>query len=161
DQATGAPGRQPSAAAPPGPTPPAAAGGAARPKAAPAAEPAPERPSSWSAQKTAALAVGGLGLVGLGAGVAFQLAVFENRDRAASLCPTRRDCSPDAIAARDEGKSDARFAAAAFAAGAAGVVGGLVLWFTAPHASPARAGAPRVAPVFSAGQVAVHMEGTW
>jgi hypothetical protein len=116
---------------------------------------------SWSAQKTAAVAVGGFGLAGLGAGVAFQLAVYAKRDRAESLCPTRRDCSSETIEARDEGKSHARFATAAFAAGAAGVAGGLVLWLTAPTASPARAGAPRVSPVFAAGQVGVHMEGTW
>ncbi|HEU4536048.1 MAG TPA: hypothetical protein VFS00_18115, partial [Polyangiaceae bacterium] len=102
DQATGAPAAPPSIVAPPSPAPPAAASeAAARKKVAPAADPAPGRPAPGSAQKTAALAVGGLGLAGLGAGVAFQLAVFENRDRAASLCPTRRDCSPDAIAARD------------------------------------------------------------
>lgn len=131
----------------------------ARTKAAPTPEGAAT--PSWSAQKTAAVAVGGFGLAGLGAGVAFQLAVYAKRDRAESLCPTRRDCSSETIEARDEGKSHARFAAAAFAAGAAGVAGGLVLWLTAPNASPARAGAPRVSPVFAAGQVGVHMEGTW
>jgi hypothetical protein len=133
---------------------------AARKKPTPAADVGLER--AWSAQKTAALAVGGLGLAGLGTGVAFQLAVFAKRDRAESLCPTRRDCSPEAISARDEGKSNARFAAATFAAGAAGVVGGLVLWFTAPSASSStRARAPHLTPVLAAGHVAVRMEGTW
>ncbi len=124
--------------------------------------PAVARPeNSWSTQKTLALIAGGLGVAGLSTGVAFQLEVLARSKEIKSLCPTKRDCSDEAIDVRDKGTAAATVAAIAFAAGAAGVVGGLTLWFSAPKGAPARAGTSRVTPVVGAGQVGLRLEGTW
>ncbi|MCU0682430.1 MAG: hypothetical protein MUF34_09270 [Polyangiaceae bacterium] len=127
----------------------------------PPATPPPARPQGWSTPKTLALISGGLGLVGLGTGVAFQLQVQARRDDAFSLCPTKRACSPEAIAARDDGLAAANVAAVAFAAGAAGVVGGLALWLVAPSSSSTPKSAVQVVPVVTAQNFEIQLKGAW
>ena len=116
----------------------------------------------WSTQTTLALVAGGLGLAGLGTGAAFQLRAVAKRNEAYDRCGGRtNDCPDDALDARDDAKAALRVATPAFAVGAVGALGGLVLWLTAPSKSPARANAPHLSTVVAAGHVEMRLQGAW
>ncbi len=113
-------------AAPPSPpsTPPA-------PAAAPDAG-QPKSASGW--QRPTALVVAGLGVVGIGVGSAFGLQAFSKWSDAKNACTTAACTQPGSSA--ESLKSDATNAATLstvlFGVGAAALVTGAVLWFTAP-----------------------------
>jgi len=115
------------------------------PEAAPlsANAPAPER-RSWLAkrQKTVALVTAGVGVVSVGVGAAFGLMVKPTYDK------SQADCNNDVCGASGHDYRESAFAKAmvsnvAFGVGAAALVGGAVLWLTAPKA-PENAQAQRV-----------------
>jgi hypothetical protein len=104
----------------------------------PAATPPPaESTSSWSGQKTAAIVVGGVGIVGIAVGSVFGVQAFSNWSTAKNDCSSQGLCGSGTAA--DSAKSSAQSAATvstiAFAVGGAAVVGGAILWFTAPSGS--------------------------
>lgn len=90
--------------------------------------------STWSSQKTAALAVGGVGVVGIVVGSIFGLRAKSKNDDANSNCrpddPTR--CTSTGVSLSDDAHSAATISTIAFIAGGAALVGGAVLWLTAP-----------------------------
>ena len=88
--------------------------------------------SASSSTPWASLALGGVGLVGLGAGAWFGLRFREKNDDAKSLCVDPQGCGPDEIARVDDLREDARGnltrAWIGVGVGAAALAGAAVLW---------------------------------
>jgi hypothetical protein len=100
--------------------------------------PAPA-PRGMGTRRVVALAVGGLGVVGLGVGTALGLSAKSSNDDANSICPNTMCASQDAV---DKSKSAAQkgnIATAAFIVGGLGIGAGVVLWLTGAPA-PAQVG---------------------
>ena len=114
----------------------------------PAAETAPLPPGSWTSRKTLAVVTGGVGLVGLGMGIAWSAYASsaqskEQANCSASSCPNRPQAADDYNTAQ----KNATGATIGIAAGAALIAAGVVLWITAPPgASAVNATAWHIAP---------------
>lgn len=109
--------------------------------------PKPPPPSSWSTQKTLAIASGGLGLVGVGLGAMFGAYASssqskEKTDCSATACPNYAQGSEDYKTA---GK-DATASTVAFAAGGVFLATAVVLWVTAPKATTSATSSMQFAP---------------
>lgn len=146
--------------------PQAAPAPAPAPAAAPAPAPAPapvtpEQPSgTWSGQKTVALIVGGVGVVGIGVGSAFGLIAKSKNDQALQNCRTSTLCSQTGLDLTNDAKSAATVSTVAFVAGGVALAGGIVLWLTAPsHASSATGLA--VSPLVGSSVGGATVSGTW
>jgi serine/threonine-protein kinase len=126
--------------------------------APPRAEAAPTEEASspgLGTQRTLALIVGGVGVVGLGVGTVFGLKSMSDHNEAENYC-SGIDCSdPRGVSAGNDAYAAGNVATVAMLVGAAGVAGGLALWFTAP--SPARG--PEARLVVTPGSVGVR--GVW
>jgi serine/threonine-protein kinase len=84
-------------------------------------------------QRMAALAVGAVGVVGVGIGSYFGLrAASKNSDSHAAGNCNGDNCTPDGAQVRTDAQHAATISTIAFIAGAAALAGGVVLWFTAP-----------------------------
>jgi serine/threonine-protein kinase len=92
--------------------------------------------------------VGGVGLVGIGVGAFFGLRAISKNDEAESFCNGSTCSDPDGVTLTDEARDAATISNIAFGLGAAALVGGVALYFTAPSAPPQRAW--RLAPVVGA-----------
>ncbi len=119
----------------------------------PGARAAPTRAatSPLPAQRIAAIAVGGVGVVGLALGSYFGLHAMSELDasNADHHCGAQNRCDPTGIADRSAAQSAATASTVLFVAGAAALAGGVVLWFTTPARTrePASSGAStRVTP---------------
>lgn len=140
-----------------GPAPEALAiGGAVTPAGA---ETAPK----LSSQRTVAYVVGGVGAAGLVVGAVFGVmrgSAISERD---GICPTNR-CTRDESNRIDDltnkAKSDAMISNIAFGVGAAALVGGAVLFFTAPRSQPAKA-ATGIQPWGGPGSAGLAVRGEW
>jgi serine/threonine-protein kinase len=116
---------------PPVVTPPAVAPGVGDPP-----RDAPAR-SAWSKQKTAALAVGGAGVVGVVVGAAFGAKTLSSWGEAKDHCtgPSgKRVCDPQGVELASTAKNAGTASTIAFAVGGAALAAGAVLWITAPAA---------------------------
>ncbi len=101
------------------------------PPEAPAPE-QPEAPSPWlSPLAIAAYAVGGAGLIGMGAGVALGVAAKSRYDDSLAECEDERYCSPRGLDMQDTALSEATAGTVVFIVGAAALVGGGVLMYFA------------------------------
>jgi serine/threonine-protein kinase len=91
-----------------------------------------ERPGNG--QRTLAYAAAGVGVIGVGLGTFFGLrAISKNKD-AESHCPKGYICDDaQGPALADDARSAAKISTITFAVGAAGLVGGAVLFFTSPR----------------------------
>lgn len=89
-------------------------------------------------QRILGLSAAGVGVVGLGVGTAFGLMAKSKQDEAASHC-VGDVCDADGIFLRDRAIGRANVSTVAFIAGGVFVVGGAVLFFTAPSAKAAAA----------------------
>lgn len=133
----------------------------------PAARPLPETPpkdppSSWSTQRSLALAAAGVGVAGLTVGAVFGMRVASRMSRARDLCTNGSSgCSDRALTLQEDARGAALASNIAFGVGAAGVLGGVALWLTAPKAQEQRPNlALRVAPLV--GDVrGLQAVGTW
>ena len=106
-------------------------------------------------QKILALALGGVGVVGLGVGTAIGVVALSNRGSAATACPNNV-CGTLAEANKfASANSTGNVATVALLVGGAAVVGGAVLWFTAPRAKDA--GSTRL----GLGPGSVQLMATW
>jgi hypothetical protein len=125
----------------PAPSAPAVAPLAPAPAgAAPAATHAPAPPAQTNGQRTAAYTIGALGVVGLGVGVAYGLAAKSSNNTADAHCARPGGlCDSQGVAAGQDASRHAVVSNLAFSVGTAGVLGAVVLYFTAPsqHASAA------------------------
>jgi hypothetical protein len=115
--------------------------------------PSPEQPiaSSGGAQRAVALVVAGVGVVGLGVGTVFAISAKNkyNDSIANGQCPNPNDlnvCNATGVAERNDARSAGNIATVAFGVGAAALVAGGVLWFTAPHGSRPANAAFEIAP---------------
>jgi tetratricopeptide (TPR) repeat protein len=108
----------------------------ARPGPAPAAEGAPS-PSGGSSMRTAGLVVGvgGLALVGVGAG--FGLSASSKADDVSRDCPNDRCVVADAVEKRDDASRDATLSTIFFGVGLAAVAGGTIMILVAPKSKAA------------------------
>ena len=95
------------------------------------AAPAKATRSTWSSQKTMAVVVAGTGLVALGVGTALGFSAKSKWNDSAPFCQGNF-CSDEGLSIRDDARSKATVATIVFGVGAAAIVGGVVLWFTAP-----------------------------
>jgi len=89
-----------------------------------------------TSRRIAAIAVGGLGLVGVGAGGFFGLSAQSSLSEAKGLCNEKDYCTPRGDSLRSSAKTKALVATVATGVGAAALVTAAVLWFTAPKSEP-------------------------
>lgn len=147
--------------APPPPLPPGGSpGGAGTAPPPPPPPPAPP-PSSWSTNKTLALVSGGLGVVGLAVGSVFGLqAQSKNNDALQPQnCRTSSLCTQNGLNLTNDAKSAATISTVSFVAGGALAAGGVVLWLTAPSASPQTG--MRLVPTVGASLAGVSIDGAF
>lgn len=85
-----------------------------------------------SSQRTVALIVGGAGILGLGVGTVFGLRAISKNSDAEEGCNEQNQCPADAEELTDQAKSAAMISNIGFGLGAAALVGGAILYFTAP-----------------------------
>ncbi|HEY3665188.1 MAG TPA: hypothetical protein VGL19_04270 [Polyangiaceae bacterium] len=93
-------------------------------------------------QKMVALVVAGAGVVGIG--IASALGLSANAEYKNADCPAGNVCAPSGFDDRKSAISRAKTASIVFGAGAAVLVGGIVLWFTAPTSRTAVSAQPMV-----------------
>jgi len=133
--------------------PPAAAAAAAAPP-----PPAAASSDPGSTQRIWGLVTGGAGVVGLGVSLGFGAHALSKKHDRDELCPAGACPTQDGIDAHHAANTAATIANVAGVAGGALLATGLVLYFTAPHASEhARAAAPRL----SLGLGSVRWSGSW
>jgi hypothetical protein len=129
----------------------------APPAPAPAAESLVSR-TDGKAQRTTSFVVGGVGVVGLGIGTIFALTAKSRYDDSLTNCnpqdPNR--CNASGLDQRDRARAMGNAATVTLSLGAAAVVTGAILYFTAPSAEAPRVTAaltlePRAAGVAIAG----------
>ena len=84
-----------------------------------------------SDQRTIAILTGGVGVAAAVVGAVFALSAKSAWDDATTLCPTKQRCSDNAVEISEKANTRATIANVAFAAGAIGIGGAAVLWFTA------------------------------
>jgi len=97
--------------------------------------------SSRSTQRTLALVAGGVGLAGVVVGSILGVAAISNWNQARSECTNgTTGCSPDALGREQTVRTDALWSTIAFSVGGAGLVGGALLWWTAPSVDAHRIG---------------------
>jgi len=97
-------------------------------------EPPKEEQSGWSTQKTIGLIAAGVGVVGLGVGGYFGLKTSSTWKEAQTHC-TGLECDQEGVDLASQAKSSGNMATIGVIAGAALLVGGAVLFFTAPSGS--------------------------
>jgi hypothetical protein len=124
------------------------------PPATAAPEPAPSlpvlgvghgEPSVVGSQRIAALAMAGVGVIGVAAGSAFGLQSMSKHDEAARTCPDR--CTTgEGVSTWHDAVVAGNVSTVAFALGGAALVGSVVLWLTGEPATASRAPAVGVAP---------------
>jgi hypothetical protein len=91
--------------------------------------------SSTSAQRTWALVVGGVGVVGVGVGTVFGARSIAKHDEAAKTCASPNPCGDrQAATAWSDATSAGTVSTLALGIGAAAVAAGIVLWLTSPKA---------------------------
>ncbi|HWZ90997.1 MAG TPA: tetratricopeptide repeat protein [Polyangiaceae bacterium] len=88
--------------------------------------------SSGSTQRTAAIVVGAVGVVGVGLGAVFGLGASSKWSDAKAKCTAYPyGCSQESLDAKSSAQSKASVATVAFIVGGAAIAGAAVLWFTA------------------------------
>jgi hypothetical protein len=103
-------------------------------KPATSAPPAVAEPRQGKSQRTVALIVGGVGLVGVGVGSAFGLMAKASDDKADRFCSSSDHCTDEGKSYINSAHSKATVATVAFSIGGAGLLGSAILWLTAPRA---------------------------
>ena len=117
--------------------------------------------SGASTQRTLGLVIGGVGLVGLAAGGYFGLQSNSKENEARDNCGNYpNDCSPAGISANDDAQTAAGYATIGFIAGGAALLGGIILYATAPNDPPASA-TLRLDPVVARSGGGLGLSGQW
>lgn len=112
-------------------------------------------------QRTLALVAGGVGVVGVSVGSAFGLMAKSKYDESKSDC-NGDICGPAGHDARQSAFGQARVSTVLFGVGAAGLIGGAVLWLTAPKsAETPRAAALLVTPVVGTDVAFLSVQRSW
>lgn len=134
----------------------------------PALEDAPPEATggSGSTQKWIGLGVAGLGVVGVTVGAVFGLGAISSNDEAKTHCRTDTLCDAEGVELTDTAKGQATASTAFFIVGGAALVGGAILFFTAPgDGAKTKDGVPtsrvRFAPSFGPSVAGIGASGTW
>lgn len=138
--------------------PPVGAQRAAPPPAAPPHVAPANAGGGMSGQRIAGIAVGAAGLVGVAVGAAFgAIAISKNAEsKADGHCDANSVCDATGKAARLDSIDAATISTVGFIAGGIAVVGGVVLFVTAP-----KKGAPAKSAMVTAGPGSVWLTGRW
>jgi len=122
-----------------------------------------ERSSGSSTQSTLGYVVGGLGLIGVGAGAYFALDAKSKDDQALDYCSGTSCSDQRGVDLTNESRDAARFSAIAFVAGGAAVATGLVLVLTAPSDGdePGAAASMELHPEVGQNLFGVRIGGAW
>lgn len=114
------------------------------PAATTAVPPASSEPAAGSlgTQRTVAIGAGAVGVVGVALGTIFGLKAKSKHDAAASHCSGSTCSDAEGVSLRSEAISAGNLSTVAFVVGAAGLVGGAVLWFTS--SPPTQEASPQV-----------------
>jgi hypothetical protein len=95
--------------------------------------PPTDRSSASSSRRTIALALGGLGVVGIGVGAVFGAMAISNHSKASEVCPQPNPCNDQhASETWTDATSAGNVSTIVFIASGAVLAAGAVLWFTAP-----------------------------
>ncbi|HEY8089538.1 MAG TPA: hypothetical protein VIF09_16870 [Polyangiaceae bacterium] len=129
--------------------------GVAPPSPAP---PAPET-SSGGGQRVLGVIVGGVGIVGLGVAGAFAIVAKNQYNTSLGNCQPGdpNACNGTGVSQRDTARSSGNAASIAAAVGGAALVGGAVIWLTAPHSGASASVRVGVAPTLGGALV----QGAW
>lgn len=145
---------------------PAAPVAATTPSVVPATAtpPAPAAARAWSTQRKIALGVGGVGLAGVVVGSVFGAITLSKtsatKDHCSTATPPR--CDPTGLSLFSDAKTTANVSNVGLAVGGAAVIGGVVLFLTAPAgAAPAPAARVKVLPVVGLGATGLLLQGVW
>jgi hypothetical protein len=116
-------------------TPPVTAPPAGPPTTGPEPAKREEGESDGSTQRVIGVVVGGIGIVGVGVGTFFAFDAKSTYDKSNKdgRC-TNNECYPEGTQLRHDAESKATIATIAIGVGAAAIVAGAVLFFTAPRA---------------------------
>ncbi len=173
-----APGKEPwsgSVTVPPGPgtttvsvpalVPVAAAPTAAATPLASAVEPTPGPTPApgWSTQRKVAIGVGAAGVAGIVVGSVFGAMTLSKTGSAKDHCSTEvtpPQCDPDGVKLYGDAKTTANVSNVAMAVGGAAVIGGVVLFLTAPSAK-VQSARFKVVPLIGAGSGGIFVQGVW
>jgi hypothetical protein len=124
-------------------------------KSEPIEPPPPAAKAPSGKGRIAALALGGVGVVATGVGVAYSFVAMSRRDHASSICPN--DCAgTSGVNAWDDAHSAGNIATGGFIVGAATIASGVAVWLLA---KPAAERAP--ASQISLGPGGIQVAGRW
>ncbi|MGH7295678.1 MAG: tetratricopeptide repeat protein, partial [Polyangiaceae bacterium] len=92
------------------------------------------------------LVVGGVGIVGLGVAAAFAVSAKSQYNTSLGNCESNDPnvCSGTGVTQRNNARTAGNVASVAASVGAAALVGGAVIWLTAPRSGSSSAAAARV-----------------
>ncbi len=94
-------------------------------------------PDHGKTQRIASIALGGLGIVGIGVGTVYGFTAIHNNSQSKNECPSNPNiCSDAGVNGRNDALRQARISTVAFVAGGAALAAGAVLYFTAPNGQP-------------------------
>jgi serine/threonine-protein kinase len=116
---------------------------------------------AWPLQKTLGLVAGGVGVVGLGVGGFFGLRAINKNKDSKQYCDDDNNCLDQGFRYREDARSAGNIATVGFAVGAVGLIGGAVLFFTAPSGEVASQSALRVLPSVASDRADVIVMGSF
>ncbi len=117
----------------------------------PVVSPPPSAPpdsdsGSGDGQRTAGIVLGGVGVAGVIVGSIFGITAINKNSDAEELCPKGDVCDdPEGVTLTDDAKSAALVSNIAFGVGGAALIGGAVLYLTAPTETTALRAVPAIA----------------
>jgi serine/threonine-protein kinase len=115
----------------------------------------------WPLQKTLGLVAGGVGVVGLGVGGFFGLQAINKNKDSKPYCDDNGNCVEPGFGYREDARSAGNIATVGFAVGAVGLIGGAVLFFTAPSGEASSPSALQVLPSVASGRADVIVTGSF
>lgn len=123
------------------------------------------RDNPGSGRRTLGLAIAGVGVVGLASGAVFGILTLNKKSKIEELCGGNAgQCTAPAGSVdpeRESASTTATISTASFIVGGLALIGGGVLYFTAPSSSTPSAAQIRVSPRASTTGGTMGLEGTW
>jgi serine/threonine-protein kinase len=116
---------------------------------------------AWPLQRTLGLVAGGVGVVGLGVGGFFGLRAINKNKDSKQYCDDDSNCIEPGFRYREDARSAGNIATVGIAVGAVGLIGGAVLFFTAPSGEVASQSALRVLPSVASDRADVIVMGSF